>query len=336
MYTLPRDIIKVTQWSQIHCSSPSQNLCSFASLPRQNARLPRDADFSRALNAIRAIFVSATIANFFVVHGSNCGARVHAPVCGKVSPLFRGSSESVKFSGLHTMFTGLIETIGTILEFNVLDGSESGGNGVSMIIGECLEILVDVHLGDSISTNGVCLTVTEFDEAKTQFKVGIAPETLRRSNLGDLQQGSRVNLERAVTSEVRLGGHVVQGHVDTVASIVKRQPDGNSIAFTFRLRDTGNINYIVEKGFIAIDGTSLTVTGVDYESAEFSIMLISYSQAKVVLSKKEVGDTVNIEVDYTGKLIEKQVELTLQGQMRNKESPLVRFITEVVKREMEK
>lgn len=232
------------------------------------------------------------------------------------------------------MFTGLVEKIGTILEYNDLDSSEAGGNGVSMVIGECLEILTDVHLGDSISTNGVCLTVTEFDEARTKFKVGVAPETLRRSNLGDLKKGSKVNLERAVTSDVRMGGHVVQGHVDTVATITKRVADGNSIAFTFQLRDQGNINYIVEKGFIAVDGTSLTVTGVDYSSAEFSIMLVSYSQGKVVLPSKEVGQTVNIEVDYTGKLLEKQIELTLEGQLRNENSPLVKLIESMVERKM--
>lgn len=232
------------------------------------------------------------------------------------------------------MFTGLIETIGTVLEYNTLDNSESGGNGVSAVIGDCLEILGDVHLGDSISTNGVCLTVTEFDSAKTQFKVGIAPETLRRSNLGDLRKDSKVNLERAVTSEVRLGGHVVQGHVDTIATITKRGVDGNSISFTFQLREKQNINYIVEKGFIAVDGTSLTVTGVDYATGEFSIMLVSYSQGKVILPSKEVGDSVNIEVDFTGKLVEKQIELSLEGQLKNDSSPLVSFITRIVEQKM--
>lgn len=233
------------------------------------------------------------------------------------------------------MFTGLIETIGTILEFNELDNSQSGGNGVSAIIGDCLEILLDVHLGDSISTNGVCLTVTEYDEEKTQFKVGIAPETLRRSNLGDLRQGSKVNLERAVTSEVRLGGHVVQGHVDTIATITKKVADGNSIAFTFQLREKDNINYIVEKGFIAVDGTSLTVTNVNYATGEFSIMLVSYSQGKVILPAKDVGDTVNIEVDFTGKLVEKQIELTLEGQLKNENSPLVSFIKRIVEEKVQ-
>ncbi|KAG7660920.1 RIB5 [[Candida] subhashii] len=232
------------------------------------------------------------------------------------------------------MFTGLVETIGTVLEYVPNDTTSSGGNGVSITIGDCSSILVDVHLGDSISTNGVCLTVTEFDESRTQFKVGVAPETLRRTNLGDLKVGSKVNLERAVTSDVRLGGHVVQGHVDTIATIVGRVPDGNAITFTFRLRDTEFINYIVHKGFIAIDGTSLTITNVDHSKAEFSIMLISYSQEKVILSQKNINDTVNIEVDLMGKLIAKQIEVNLSNQIDNKDSQLNRLITALVEKKV--
>lgn len=232
------------------------------------------------------------------------------------------------------MFTGLIETIGTVLEYTEVDVTESGGNGVTLVIGECSDILGDVHLGDSISTNGVCLTVTEFDKAKTQFKVGMAPETLRRSNLGSLRRGDRVNLERAVTSDVRLGGHVVQGHVDTIAYITKRVPDGNAITFTFQLRDRENINYIVEKGFISIDGTSLTITDVNYATAEFSIMMIAYTQAKVVLPQKALGDTVNIEVDLTGKLIEKQIEINLAGMVRDEGLVLHKLIESIVERKV--
>lgn len=231
------------------------------------------------------------------------------------------------------MFTGLVETMGTVVQYTVLDQTETGGNGVSAVI-SAAEILGDVNLGDSICTNGVCLTVTEFDDARTWFKVGIAPETLRRSNLGDLAAGAKVNLERAVNSDVRMGGHVVQGHVDTVATITRKEPDGNSIAFTFRLRDRENINYIVEKGFVAVDGTSLTVTGVDYAAAEFSIMMVDYTQGKVVMAQKEVGATVNIEVDYTGKLVEQQIEIALAGQLQRDDSALVRFIAAMVEKKV--
>ncbi|EMG47925.1 RIB5 Riboflavin synthase [Candida maltosa Xu316] len=232
------------------------------------------------------------------------------------------------------MFTGLVETIGTVLDYTHHDDSATGGNGVSITIGNCSEILTDAKLGDSISTNGVCLTVTEFNLGRTLFKVGVAPETLRITNLGTLKHGAPVNLERAVTSEVRLGGHIVQGHVDTIATIVSKVPDGNAITYTFELRDKEFINYIVHKGFIAIDGTSLTVTNVEPTKGQFSIMLISYSQEKVILSKKEVGDTVNIEVDLTGKLIEKQIEVNLTSQIENDDSPLNKLITSLVEKKV--
>lgn len=234
------------------------------------------------------------------------------------------------------MFTGIVETIGTVIEYTEVDSSESGGNGVSMVIGDASVVLEDVHLGDSISTSGVCLTVTEFNDDKTQFKVGISPETLRRSNLGELKVGSRVNLERAVNSEVRLGGHVVQGHVDTIATITERVNDGNAINFTFQLRDKQNINYVVEKGFIAVDGVSLTVTHVDYTTGSFSISMVAYTQSKVIISDKQVGDSVNIEVDFTGKLIEKQIELTLSSQIKNQDSSLSKLISNLIEEKLQK
>lgn len=232
------------------------------------------------------------------------------------------------------MFTGLVETIGQVHAFETLDATESGGNGVSMIIGDCKEVLTDAKLGDSISTNGVCLTVTELNSEKSEFKVGIAPETLRRSNLGSLRKGSKVNLERAVTSDVRLGGHVVQGHVDTVATITNKSHDENAIDFTFKLRDGQYMSYIVEKGFIAIDGTSLTVTNVNYETTEFSIMMVSYTQNKVIMPLKQVGDEVNIEVDLTGKLIESQIEANLSNQFTNPNSKLTQLIEKIVEKKV--
>lgn len=184
-----------------------------------------------------------------------------------------------------------------------------------MTISDAQVVLEDVHLGDSIAVNGVCLTVTEFDDAKTTFKVGVAPETLRRTNLGDLRAGSNVNLERAVAGHVRFGGHFVQGHVDTIAKIVKKEPDGNAVSFTFKLREPEYIQYVVEKGFIAIDGTSLTVTAVDDDEATLSVMLIAYTQEKVVVAAKNVGDDVNIEVDLMGKLVEKQIRYQITKQL---------------------
>ncbi|CAN3355275.1 riboflavin synthase [Diutina catenulata] len=228
------------------------------------------------------------------------------------------------------MFTGIVETIGTVLSHDVMDTTESGGNGVSIIIGNATAVLGDVQLGDSICTNGVCLTVTEFNDARTSFKVGVSPETLRRSDLGSLKPGSKVNLERAVNASTRMGGHVVQGHVDTIAAITKKQMENNAINFTFQLRDRQYMTYIVEKGFIAVDGTSLTVTNVDYTAAEFSIQMVAYTQEKVVIPLKEKGDTVNIEVDVAGKLIEKQVELVLGGMATNPDSILARTLDSII------
>ncbi|ANB12201.1 riboflavin synthase [Sugiyamaella lignohabitans] len=215
-------------------------------------------------------------------------------------------------------------TIPAVSEYNKLDSSESGGNGVSLTVSNASSILDDCHLGDSIAVNGVCLTVTEFN--KDEFKIGIAPETLRRSNLGGLKTGDQVNLERAVAGHVRFGGHFVQGHVDTVGEIVSIVPDDNALTFTFRPRDLDVLKYVVEKGFIALDGTSLTVTAVDDVKGTFSVMLIAYTQSKVIIAKKKVGELVNIEVDFMGKLIEKQVSSLVEKQTNTHLEALVEKI----------
>ncbi|KAK9455566.1 hypothetical protein V1511DRAFT_498124 [Dipodascopsis uninucleata] len=208
------------------------------------------------------------------------------------------------------MFTGIVEAIGTIKELIEVDGE----NGSSLVITDCDLILEDAHLGDSIAVNGTCLTITEFDS--TTFKVGVSPESLRRTNLGLLKSGDKVNLERAVASHVRFGGHFVQGHIDTTAEILSVTPDGEALTFWFKPKDPSLLRFIVEKGFIAIDGASLTVIDVDDNDKQaFSIMLISYTQDKIVTAKKHPGDTVNIEVDLMGKLLEKQVILQIDKQL---------------------
>jgi riboflavin synthase len=185
--------------------------------------------------------------------------------------------------------------------------------------------------------------VTEFDGIKS-FKVGIAPETLRRTNLGQLRVGSKVNLERAVQGHVRFGGHFVQvlphtslllftaesvqGHVDTTAEIVVAARDGNAVAMTFKPSDPKVLMYIVEKGYIALDGTSLTITAVD--DTTFSVMLIAYTQAPTVVAMKEVGDQVNVEVDLLGKLVEKQVLGALQGSHDGQGSLVEKIVRRVL------
>ncbi|KAK5051968.1 hypothetical protein LTR84_002772 [Exophiala bonariae] len=211
------------------------------------------------------------------------------------------------------MFTGLVETIGTVTSLSALDASVSGGNGTSLTISDCSAILGDAALGDSISVNGTCLTVTEFDA--TSFKVGVAPETLRRTNLGSLTTGSKVNLERAVSAATRMGGHFVQGHVDTIASIVSVTPDGNALTFRLAPREREVLRYVVEKGYVTLDGASLTVTAVHDVEGWFEVMLIAYTQERVVTAAKKAGEEVNVEIDVVGKVVEKSVVGYLEGSV---------------------
>ncbi|KAF9350262.1 Riboflavin synthase alpha chain [Mortierella sp. AD094] len=210
------------------------------------------------------------------------------------------------------MFTGIVEILGKVIDIAPLDFSESGGQGFSITIGEATEILGDCHLGDSIAVNGTCLTVTEFEPS--WFKVGVAPETLRKTNLGSLKVGDAVNLERAMNAHTRFGGHMVQGHVDTTVSILSREDDGNAITFVFKVSEEYKelMNYIVPKGFICLDGTSLTVIDVDDVQRTFSIMMIAYTQTRVVMPRRALGDQVNVEVDMMGKYASKGVEAMIK------------------------
>jgi riboflavin synthase len=219
------------------------------------------------------------------------------------------------------MFTGLVETIGTVTTLTNLDPSTSGGNGTSLTISNCADILSDAALGDSISVNGTCLTVTEFD--KDSFKVGVAPETLRRTNLGSLKEGGRVNLERAVSASTRMGGHFVQGHVDTVATVASVTPDGNALTFRLNPRESGILRYVVEKGYITLDGASLTITNVNDAEGWFEVMLIAYTQDRVVMANKKEGDEVNVEIDVVGKLVEKSVVGYFEGTTGSENAPAI-------------
>ncbi|CAN9084136.1 unnamed protein product [Alternaria alternata] len=227
------------------------------------------------------------------------------------------------------MFTGLVETIGTVAALEKLDQTASGGGGTSLTISGCEDILGDAHLGDSISVNGTCLTVTEF--TKSSFKIGCAPETLRRTNLGSLQEGSKVNLERAVSADTRMGGHFVQGHVDTIATIESVTPDGNALTFRFKPRDTSVLRYIVEKGYVTIDGASLTVTKVqDGPEGWWEVMLIAYTQEKVITAGKKPGDDVNVEVDQVGKYVEKSVAGYFEGSSNGEFAILEKMVSKLV------
>ncbi|KAL3574400.1 hypothetical protein D5086_025013 [Populus alba] len=155
----------------------------------------------------------------------------------------------------------------------------------------------------SIAVNGTCLTVTDF--TNQDFTVGLSPETLRKTSLIELKTGSLVNLERAVQPISRMGGHFVQGHVDGTGVIVEKVPEGDSLWIKVKT-EKGLLKYIVPKGFIAVDGTSLTVVDVFEEEGCFNFMLVSYTQQKIVVPLKEVGQKVNLEVDILGKYVESE------------------------------
>ncbi|KAK1012117.1 Riboflavin synthase alpha chain [Friedmanniomyces endolithicus] len=232
------------------------------------------------------------------------------------------------------MFTGKVETIGTVSQLIQHDDSSSGGSGTSLTISSCASILTDAHLGDSISINGTCLTVTEF--TKDDFKVGVSPETLRRTNLGSLKEGSGVNLERAVSASTRMGGHFVQGHVDTIAVVAETREDGNAITFRLQPREKSVLRYIVEKGYVTLDGASLTVTAVDDEESWWEVMMIAYTQEKVVMGKKRKGDDVNVEVDMVGKYVEKSVSAYFEGSGASGGAMLEKMVQRLVDQRLQK
>lgn len=190
------------------------------------------------------------------------------------------------------MFTGIVEEMGKIVR--VEKGAKSSRLTVS---GD--KIFSDLKLGDSVATNGVCLTVTSF--SKGIFTADVMNETLKRSNLGELRQGSMVNLERAMIAKGRFGGHIVSGHIDGTGVITKIEQDDIAVWYTIRA-DRKIMKYIIEKGSVAIDGISLTIAKVT--DNDFSVSLIPHTAKETVLGYKKTGDTVNLENDVVGKYIE--------------------------------
>ena len=187
------------------------------------------------------------------------------------------------------MFTGIVEELGTVGSIR---------SGVLMV--DASLILGDLDVKDSICVNGACLTVTEL--TGTGFQVDVVPETLRRTNLGELVSGSKVNLERSLQMGGRLGGHIVQGHVDCTGEISSITGDGDAYLYSFAIPSELS-KYIVQKGFICVDGISLTV--VDCADDEFTVTLIPYTLEHTVLGTKSEGNKVNLEADIMGKYIEK-------------------------------
>lgn len=191
------------------------------------------------------------------------------------------------------MFTGIIEEVGEVIAFR------RGARSFTLRI-RAERVLDQTRVGDSISTNGVCLTVTQLDGG--WFEADVMPETVERTALQSLNPGSKVNLERALTPATRLGGHFVAGHVDTTGRIIERRTDDT--ALWLRVEAPASLlRYVVEKGSIAIDGVSLTVARVDDYS--FSVSLIPHTQGVTTLHERKVGDRVNLEADMIVKYVEK-------------------------------
>ena len=192
------------------------------------------------------------------------------------------------------MFTGLIESLGTI------DSVADDGHGGKLLAVVERNLAPQLAFGESVAVNGACLTVVAQDAASFRFQVG--PETLLKTNLGLLSIGDRVNLERSLCVGDRLGGHFVQGHVDAVGAIMERMNQGEWEMLRFRC-PTEMTCLLVPKGSIAVDGISLTLVDVGADS--FTVMLIPHTLANTTLGGKKVGDVVNLEADMLAKHVRK-------------------------------
>lgn len=192
------------------------------------------------------------------------------------------------------MFTGIIEDIGHI------ESIEAINNDAGLLLTIASEKIVsDVNLGDSISVNGICLTVTNYTD--TNFQVEVMPETIAKTSLEGIANNSRVNLERAMKANARFGGHIVSGHIDGIGKITAIEADG--IANWYTIQTSKDLmRYIIMKGSIAIDGTSLTVAGV--EGDKFKVSIIPHTSLQTIFSTYQVGTIVNLENDIVGKYIE--------------------------------
>ena len=186
------------------------------------------------------------------------------------------------------MFTGIIQEVGNII-------SVTAGK---LTVSAC-QTLKNLELGGSMAVNGICLTVTKFDTKS--FSVDVMPETLRRTNLGLLKPKDKVNLERPLTYNGEIGGHLVQGHIDDTGKVIEVVREGDAVLMQFQTKPD-IMRYIVEKGFIAVDGTSLTVTMRDNTS--FGVSLVGFTREHTILSGRKPGDIVNLEVDIIGKYVE--------------------------------
>ncbi len=208
------------------------------------------------------------------------------------------------------MFTGIIEEVGTIKR--LVHGSLS----IELSI-HCPKILNDVKVGDSIAVNGICLTVA--DMGGDWFSADVMPETIRKTGLSKLKIGDKVNLERALRLSDRLGGHIVTGHIDGTGMVVARVEEDNAIWLTVKAPDN-ILKFIVMKGSVTLDGTSLTVARVDEKC--FRVSLIPITARHTTLGSRSVGDVINIECDVMGKYVEKLLGINLSESEAKKDISL--------------
>jgi riboflavin synthase len=200
------------------------------------------------------------------------------------------------------MFTGIIEEVGHVA------GVEGDGSHARLVIG-CDTVLADAALGDSIAVNGCCLTVSDWHDARPGFVADLMAETLRATALGDLAAGAPVNLERAMAAGGRFGGHLVQGHVDAVGEVVVRDEQPGTVFLSVRA-PASVARYVVAKGSITIDGTSLTVidvTPTDEDAAVLRVGLVPHTLESTTFGRRQVGDRVNLEADVIAKYVERML-----------------------------
>jgi len=212
------------------------------------------------------------------------------------------------------MFTGIIEAVGTIKAINV------NTQGARLVIATNSLNMSDVQLGDSIATNGICLTVVDFDNVKGNgsYSADVSNETLQRTSFASYQVGSKVNLEKAMLASTRFGGHMVSGHVDGVSEILAINNNGNSWEYWLSMPDD-LAHYIAEKGSVTIDGTSLTVNALveNGSSGKFRLTIVPHTVKETIFADYQVGSKVNVEVD----LIARYLERLLTKSDNNEYSP---------------
>lgn len=204
------------------------------------------------------------------------------------------------------MFTGIVEEIG------IVKAIMPGANSIKLSI-KANKVLTDTKLGDSIAVNGVCLTVTFL--ANDYFVADVMPESMQKTNMGLLKIGEKVNLERALTLNSRLGGHIVSGHIDGIAKIIEIQKEDNATRVTIKATDK-ILKYIISEGSVTLDGVSLTVATLNKDS--FTVSLIPHTAEVTTLLNKSIGAVINVENDVIGKYVERLLNFT---EVKKQEKP---------------